>query len=187
MNKSEILLLVFILIVLITGGFLIWWFAVHKKNNPFTPIKHPDTPKQKHCVIPPGPWWNNCYGGTINGSILSAQCTNNASPPMNVPSSIDLNTCGPGLITNNGGSLTCPKGDGICPLQSEFVCVGPEGSYKTRCKNITLNGSVLTATCPIDNSSDVKTTSIDLKNCGQGLAWGDGNGALVCAPGKGFC
>ena len=65
------------------------------------------------------------------------------------------------------------------------TCKMPNGSWQKSCKNGTLNGSILTATCP-DTSGHSITSSLDLNTCAPGDVFNN-LGHLGCHAGTGFC
>jgi hypothetical protein len=54
----------------------------------------------------------------------------------------------------------------------------PGGSYQQSCTNVSMNGGILTATCPSGNGSRI-TTSINPRSCG-GVDITNRNGRLQC-------
>lgn len=175
-------------VILIGGSFLILIIIIigviaFIRINQTVPNNPPSGPPPPipYCIIPTGTWIENCTGGTISGSTLTAQCRN--SNDKFQTTTLDLSKCAPGNISNINGILTCTAGTGFC--NSQPACSIPYGSYQNTCASPTINGTVLTTQCTSTNGV-IQPYSLDLHNCGQGDVTFN-NEMLKCQPGSGLC
>jgi len=133
--------------------------------------------------IPAGSYQSTCRGASMNGNMLSAQCTGPTGAP--VFSSIDTNGCRGRDIANDRGYLRCNAGGGggprppvpprpVPPPQPPI----PTGSYQRSCRGITINGNILRAQCTNTNGAPV-SSSIDVNGCRGQDIYND-NGRLRC-------
>jgi len=132
--------------------------------------------------IPAGSYQSTCRGASMNGNMLSAQCTGPTGAP--IFSSIDTNGCRGRDIANDRGYLRCNASGGgprppvpprpVPPPQPTI----PTGSYQRSCRGITINGNILRAQCTNGNGAPV-SSSIDVNGCRGQDIYND-NGRLRC-------
>jgi hypothetical protein len=127
-------------------------------------------------VMPQGTWQSSCRNVFVKQSSLSADCRSRTG--VWGRSTIDVNQCPSLLIANRNGVLTCEVsgggGGGNTPTYY------PMGSWRGTCKNFTMRGAVLTATC-MENSGGFRTTSVNVDHCSNRLV-ANINGMLLCQP-----
>ena len=120
--------------------------------------------------LPSGSYMQTCRGASMNGVTLSANCqTANNSTRR---SSLNTSNCRGRDIGNRDGYLNCEAKPGTAP---------PAGSYQQTCRDATMAGITLTATCQTANNS-TRRTSINTGNC-RGRDIGNNNGTLTCSGG----
>lgn len=170
------LLIIFFITIIATITYILYR---RYKNQNTSPAPAPITPI--YCAIPNGTWTQTCTGGTMNGSILTAQCTNSNNTEQ--PATIDLSQCAIGNISNNNGVLSCVSGTGFC--QAQPSCSIPTGTYNSTCTSPSISGTTLSAQCNLPSGSSQLST-LNLHNCGQGDIINN-NGQLQCQTGTGLC
>lgn len=182
MNSAQIIILIIFLLLIVTIiclAIYVWY-----KNRPvskLTELSGSDSNLDFRCTIPKGTWQNTCQGGSVSGSILTANCLD--SKGSVIRSSLDLNLCDVGDVFNSDGNLTCYAGTGLC--NSNRTCAIPTGKFQQSCTNIRVDGSMLYADCPSSNGI-YQPTYLDLRNCGQGDII-NVDGTLRCSAGTGLC
>ena len=120
-------------------------------------------------TLPRGSWRASCRNASKSGGTLYAQCDNGSGGWNN--SSMDLDDCPTRLVGNNHGSLYC-----------EYSLAGrvlPGGSWRGSCRDASLQGMRLYATCQ-DAAGSWVQTSLDTGNCPNGTI-NNSNGQLTCA------
>ena len=119
---------------------------------------------------PAGSYQQTCRDAVMSGVTLSASCqTANNSTRR---SSLNTSNCRGRDIGNRDGTLNCDGKPGTAP---------PAGSYQQTCRDATMAGITLTATCQTANNS-TRRTSINTGNC-RGRDIGNNNGTLTCSGG----
>ena len=114
---------------------------------------------------PSGPYTDSCKNIKMKGSTLHAVCK--SLDGRELPTSLkDANRCTEG-VANINGILNC-----------EASGVLPPGSYIATCKDVKLQGSMLSATCN-DGKDHWRNTSLhDANKCNGDIA--NQNGTLRC-------
>ncbi len=116
--------------------------------------------------LPPGNYKNSCTNIRVEGNMLQARCERRDGSSRFT--SIDYENCYSD-ITNQNGRLTCG--------QRHHHNMLPRGSYKQSCRDLSVNGDILSAECQKRNGN-WRWTSIDFGDC-----YGDvvnHNGRLIC-------
>jgi hypothetical protein len=149
--------------------------------------------------VPSGSYQQSCSNVRVRGDQLIARCTNPQGGQ--VRSSISLDSCRGGDIANSNGQLLCNGGgngrgygyrehrragydnaDGNAGYGNGNAGYGngraASGSYQQSCRNVQMQGGLLTATCPSGNGNMI-TTSIDASQC-RGADIANRNGRLIC-------
>ena len=149
--------------------------------------------------LPSGSYQSSCANIRMNGSTLSASCTNGAG--QRVYSSLNVNRCNGASVRNNNGYLICSNGYGNNGYNngnqyghhnhngynnnghyngSGYNGSLPPGSYQGSCTNIRMNGSTLSASCTAANGQRVYS-SINVNRCvSRGTPVRNENGQLRC-------
>lgn len=116
---------------------------------------------------PQGSWQGSCRNARTYGGTFSADCQANGGSYQH--SSINLSQCRGGSVGNNNGQLFCESGNsrygnggnnGAWSSGSGM----PQGTWQSSCRNATMRGSVLTASCT-DSSSRYIRSSLDVSQC----------------------
>lgn len=124
--------------------------------------------------VPPGTYLETCRNVQQNGGWLSAACLDLRGRWVN--SSLALDRCPRGGITNDNGRLVCGRGGpGYGP--GPGMRRPPPGSYMESCRNAGMAGGMLRATCRAVNGRWVDS-SIDPRRCRGDIA--NFNGRLAC-------
>jgi len=116
--------------------------------------------------LPPGNYKNSCRNMNVNGDILQAQCQRRDGSWRF--SSIDYDECYDD-ITNQNGRLQCG--------QRHHHNMLPRGSYKQSCRDLSVNGDVLSAQCQ-KRDGNWRWSSIDYGDCYGDIT--NHNGRLIC-------
>ena len=149
---------------------------------------------------PSGSYQQSCTNIRVQGGELIARCTNPQG--QRVRSMIALGSCRGGDIANSNGQLVCNGGNGYGRRRGNGYGYGngngngygngngtgygngygngyaTGGSYQQSCRNVVMNGGMLTATCPSGNGNWI-TSSIDPRSC-RGTDIANRNGRLNC-------
>lgn len=116
--------------------------------------------------LPPGSYKQTCMNMRVEGNILQARCQRQDGSYRFT--SIDYEDCYSD-ITNQNGRLTCG--------QRHHHNMLPRGSYKQSCRDLSVNGDILSAECEKRNGN-WRWTSIDFSDCYGDVA--NHNGRLIC-------
>jgi hypothetical protein len=137
---------------------------------------------------PSGSYLQSCQNIRVRGNMLRADCQQTNG--QYVPTRLSLNRCGGGDIANDNGRLTCARiggygrGNGYYGRGQGYYNGGafngmPGGSYQQSCRNIQMNGSVLTASCTNYHSQYVQSY-LDISRCTRSDDIANVNGQLRC-------
>jgi hypothetical protein len=121
---------------------------------------------------PSGSWQWSCRNANVSGRRFTATCT--ANNGRWVTSSIDLNRCPSRLVGNSNGQLFCEGGG------SGFSGNLPGGSWRRSCRNPSIQGYVVRASC--SSGRGFTQTSFHMRNC-PGWTLGNSGGRLFCESG----
>jgi hypothetical protein len=132
--------------------------------------------------VPPGSYQQSCVDIRTNGNQLFAKCT--APNGRYIGSSIQLGSCRGGDIANSNGYLRCNGGGGgggYYPPHNGGGYYGrvPQGSYQASCRNVYMNGSMLSAQCTATNGAWTNS-SLQVNRCQPGTDIANINGRLNC-------
>ncbi|MEM7008569.1 MAG: CVNH domain-containing protein [Thermodesulfobacteriota bacterium] len=116
--------------------------------------------------LPPGSYQNSCRNMDVRGNILQAQCQRQDGSWRYT--SIDYEDCYSD-ITNQNGRLQCG--------QRHHHNMVPRGSYKQTCRDIGMNGEILSAQCEKENGN-WRWSSLNVEDCYGPVQ--NQNGRLVC-------
>jgi hypothetical protein len=114
-----------------------------------------------------GSWRASCRNASQDGSTLYAEC-NNGSGGWN-ETSLDMDNCPSRIVDNSRGNLVCSGGSGYGL---------PRGSWRSSCRNGSMQGPVVFAECNT-GYGNWQQTSFDMNRCPVG-ALGNTHGNLVC-------
>jgi hypothetical protein len=141
-------------------------------------------------ALPAGSYQQSCINARVRNNMLIASCTNTSG--QRVRSTINVNACRSADIGNINGQLSCVRngnmygqgrgryGRGRSGLYNQRYTGGlPPGSYQQSCRNETMSGSTLTATCTAANGQWV-TSYLDVSQCRSTDDVGNDNGQLRC-------
>ena len=116
--------------------------------------------------LPPGSYKQTCMNMRVEGNILQARCQRQDGSYRFT--SIDYEDCYSD-ITNQNGRLTCG--------QRHHHNMLPRGSYKQSCRDLSVNGDILSAECQ-KRDGNWRWTSIDFGDCYGEIV--NQNGRLIC-------
>ena len=117
--------------------------------------------------LPPGSYSESCKDIRMRGTTLHAVCKSLDGREMPV-SLKDANRCSQG-VANINGILSCAVSDVI-----------PPGSYMANCKDISLQGTTLRASCNDGKDRWTKTELRDAHKCSGDIS--NYHGELRCSP-----
>jgi hypothetical protein len=124
---------------------------------------------------PSGSYQQSCRNVGTNGSTLYANCRNSYGEWQSVTLP-DFQRCR-GDIGNDNGTLRCDmRGNDYQPApQNNWQNGVPAGSYAQTCRDISVNGSTLEATCQQRNSDNWTRTALqNFNQCTSGIENIDG-------------
>jgi len=136
------------------------------------------------CQLPTGSWTKTCKIPSVQNGIMKASCLDNNGEYKDT--TLDLNLCAYGDVSNENGILTCKAGSGMCAKNTKTCNVPNTEPYNYNCNDIRLNGQILYAYCK-DNAGNENPTILDLSTCEQGSLIENIDGTLSCTTGIGFC
>ena len=116
--------------------------------------------------LPPGNYKESCSDIRVEGDILQARCQRRDGSWRFT--SINYEDCYSD-ITNQNGRLTCG--------QRHHHSMLPRGSYKQSCRDLSVNGDILSAECQ-KRDGDWRWASINFDDCYGDIV--NHNGRLVC-------
>ena len=116
--------------------------------------------------LPPGSYKDSCRDMNVNDDTLWARCQSRDGEWRQ--SSIDFRNCYQD-ITNDNGRLVCG--------QRHHHNMLPRGNYKESCRDLSVNGDILSAECKRRDGS-WRWTSIDFGDCYGNIS--NQNGRLEC-------
>ena len=116
--------------------------------------------------LPPGNYKDSCTNIRVEGDILQARCQRRDGSWRFT--SINYEDCYSD-ITNQNGRLTCG--------QRHHHSMLPRGSYKQSCRDLGVNGDILSAECQ-KRDGNWRWTSINFGDCYGDIV--NHNGRLVC-------
>ena len=119
--------------------------------------------------MPRGTWRASCRDARKDSGTLYARCDTGSGSWRDT--SLDLDDCPSRIIDNSRGNLVCRSG-------GAYGFTLPQGSWRTTCRNGSMDGPVVFAECN-NGSGSWQSTSFDLRNC-PSRALGNRRGNLVC-------
>ena len=142
--------------------------------------------------LPTGSYQSSCTGAAISGARLTASCTDSSG--TSVSTSIRYAVC-----TNTGADIANINGRLMCARNGHYYGHGrgrmyrgrggryamiragvpPTGSYQASCRNASMNGSTLIATCT-NNGGQSITSYLDISQCRSTDEIGNIDGQLRC-------
>lgn len=129
--------------------------------------------------LPAGPWRENCRGPALDGTLLYAECQDNAGTWR--ASSIDLSQC-TGEVGNVNGVLTClmavPPPPSGSPKLTAMRDTLPTGKWVQYCRSAALTNYMMRAECYAGDGR-WQTSDLDLSTCTTTDVTSNG-GRLVC-------
>lgn len=118
--------------------------------------------------IPDGSYLDSCFNVSRSGTVLRASCGKIDGSFKRT--SLNLADCERGsTISNTNGVLTCDESDEYYQM--------PNGSWAASCKDWSMRGPLLTATCGKPDGTFVVST-LDVRDCDGPVA--NRLGELVC-------
>ncbi|MFO1056993.1 MAG: CVNH domain-containing protein [Dongiaceae bacterium] len=118
--------------------------------------------------MPPGSWSQSCRNARMKNGELRADCQRMDGSTRQ--SSIDPSRCQGNAVANDNGNLVCERNGNNGRM--------PGGSWQQTCRNSSVQGGTLYASCQRSNGS-WRDSSINYRQCSNNAVAND-NGRLVC-------
>jgi hypothetical protein len=123
-------------------------------------------------TLPRGSWRASCRDASKSGGTLYAQCDDGNGGWHST--TLDMDDCPSRLAGNARGNLYCEGG-----LNGGAL---PSGSWRSSCKDASMSGSMLSASCDTGSGS-WHSTSLDTSLC-LNSSIGNSGGNLYCGSGR---
>jgi hypothetical protein len=133
--------------------------------------------------LPSGSWSMSCVGARLKNNVLRANCQTGHGYNH---TSYNMNQCQSGALLNSGGNLQCDNtyqsGGNRYRKPINYSAQLPNGSWSACCRNGSMNGGVLTASCQ-EYNGNYHTSNINVSQCSQSVV-ANSNGQLICEAGQ---